>query len=103
MGSFESGMRVVATCYHEGCENVSLEVTLGRSEYIEPGCSLGRGVGRLRWPADTPRHEVFSLAEQYGGSGRCRCPSCNTEFASVVIVGPPGKEPLIFCYEPEPA
>lgn len=102
MSSFNTDDLVEAVCYQPGCEDVVFSVLLDKELYVEPGCVLSPGVGRLKWPANLG-HSVFRAVEQKEGKSYFKCPHCSTAFDCVVIVEPPGSKPIIFCYDPEPA
>ena len=103
LSQFKTGNEVRISCYHKGCEKVSIPVTLGEEYSIHPSFVHTGGVGRLQWK---PNMVVkgFELYERLGGSGYCSCPNCRTLFGGVVIVSNGRfKKPAIFGYDPEPA
>jgi len=100
---FKAGGKVFITCYHPGCENVFILVTLGQEYEIHSSFVQGGRVGRFYWNPNTVVRG-FELGRTLGGSGYCNCLNCHTLFGSVIIISNGrGKKPTIIGYDPEPA
>lgn len=99
---FEVGNEVAIACYKQGCEGVSITVTLGQKYEIHPSFVADGHAGRIRWEQGAIA-QGFELSDTHGGSGYCNCPSCKTLLGGVVVVSNDGENEIAFGYDPEPA
>lgn len=99
----KQGDKALITCYQKGCNGVQIKVELGKPYEVYGFFVRLGGVGRICWNPAKDKLEGFRLAKMYGGSGYCNCPNCRTLFGGVIVIESPGKEPVAFGYDPEPA
>ena len=87
------------TCYHQGCQDVEIEGTLGRdvTQEIHPDFIAQGKVERIHWDPAKP-FNVFMLD---GPNGERNCPKCGNVFVEVIIATAQTGEEIRFGYESE--